>query len=313
MHHGTMSRLRRLGLTALTFAALTVSSSEATAECKGEREALSLANEADRVRTTDVDAAIGKYERAIVLAPLQHRIHYKLALAYARKEEWQRVVRVTERAMKLAPTFANYASTRGIALARIAAKGDGPWAEARTALEAALALDDGDTDAHLELGDVLLHLDEERGALKHYDRAVRVGPDRSAGYLSLADLYLRLGFAPQAEKTATEALRLTHDGGTFTLLLLLGHIAEAKHDATGALTRYEEAKHACGACTEDGQPMVFFELGAAYASATPPRKAEAMANLVMFSKLVCKGALAARHADPCTQANGIATRLEGSR
>ena len=304
---------RTLGLTALTFAALMACSSTATAECKRDHEAFSLANEADSVRTTDVDAAIGKYERAIVLAPLQHRILYKLALAYVRKEAWQSVVRVTERAMKLAPTFANYASTRGIALARLAAKEGGSWAEARTALEGALALDDGDADAHLELGDVLLHLDEERAALKHYDRAVRIGPDRSAGYLSLADLYLRLAFVPQAEKTLTEGLRLTHDGGTFTLLMLIGHIAETKHDATGALARFEEAKHACGACTERGQQVVFFELGAAYASATPPRKAEAMANLGMFSKLVCKGALASRYADQCTQAYEIASRLGGVR
>ncbi len=313
MHHTTMSHLRLSGLTALTCAALTVSSATATAECKRDHDALSLANEADSVRPTNLDAAIEKYERAVLLAPSQHRILYKLALAYVRREAWQAVVRVTERAMKLAPTFANYASTRGLALARMAAKGDGTWAEARAALEGALALDDGDADAHLELGDALLHLDEERGALKHYDRAARIAPDRSAGYLSLADLYLRLGFVPQAEKTLTEGLRLTHYGGTTTLLLLLGRIAEAKHDPTGALARYEEAKHACGACTEHGQQIVFFELGAAYASATPPRKAEAMANLGMFSKLVCKGALAARYADPCTQAYEIATRLGGLR
>ena len=43
---------------------------------------------------------------------------------------------------------------------------------------------------------------------------------------------------PQAEKTLTERLHLTHDGGTFTLLMLLGQIAETKRDVSGALARY---------------------------------------------------------------------------
>ena len=259
-----------------------------------------------------MEAAIAKYEQAVALAPHQHRILYKLALVHVKREAWDEVARVTERALKLAPTFANYASMRGIALARLAASGNGNWAEAQSALQAALALDDGDADAHLELGDVLLHLDDERAALVHYDRAARLAPDRSTGYLSLGDLYLRMGFVPQADKTLSEGMRLTNDKGKFTLAMMLGRTAEARHESVLALTRYEEAKRTCGSCTDRGEALVFFELGAAYATVTPPRKTEAIANLVAFSKLICKGAAASRYSEQCTQAYELAQRLGGA-
>lgn len=312
MHHATMSLLRAFLVGSFTFAAISASAPEAAAGCTNDKAALSLANEADGLRTTDVEAAIAKYEQAAALAPHQHRILYKLALAHVKREAWEEVARVTERALKLAPTFANYASMRGIALARVAARGGGSWAEAQSALRAALALDDGDADAHLELGDVLLHLDDERGALVHYDRAARLAPDRSAGYLSLGDLYLRMGFVPQAEKTLSEGMRLTNDKGKFALAMMLGRTAEARHESVLALTRYEEAKRTCGACTDPGEALVFFELGAAYATAAPPRKTEAIANLAAFSKLICKGAAASRYSGQCTQAYEWARRLGGA-
>ncbi len=307
--------LRRTHVSALSVLALAASaslSSPAKAECRSDIDAVSLANEADGLRTTDVDAAIAKYQQAIALSPTQHRVVYKLALAYVRKEMWAEVVRTTERATKLAPTFANYAATRGFALARMAEKGDGSWTDARSALQAALALDDGDAEAHLELGDALLHLDDEKGALVQFDRAVHVAPDRSAGYFALADLYLRLGFASHAEKTLTEGLRLTRDEGRFSLFMLAGRVAERKHDTTTALSRYEEARRTCGACSDGAQSLVYFALGTAYASVTPPRKSEAIVSFAAFSKLVCKGARAARYSDECTQAYELTTRLGGS-
>jgi len=288
----------------------TTASSSPAAECSTSKVAASIANEADALRTTDIDAAIAKYEAAIAIAPNAHRIVYKLALAYVRKEDWTAAARAAERATKLAPTFANYAATRGIALARAATKGHDTWEAARDALVASLALDDGDADVHLELGEALLHLDDEKGALVHFDRATRLAPDRSAGYVALADLYLRLGFTSHAERVLGEGVRLAPDDGKFALLMLLGQVGDRKHDGAAALARYEEAKRACGACSE-GKAVVYFALGSAYATAVPTRKAEALANLATFSKLVCKGAAASRFAEECTQAYDLVTRLGG--
>ena len=53
---------------------------------------------------------------------------------------------------------------------------------------------------------------------------------------------------------------------------LLGSIYEGKGNAPGALTEYEAAKKACGQCNEPGQPIAYFNVGAAYASASPAAK-----------------------------------------
>ena len=49
-------------------------------------EAVNLANEGDKAKSTDIDGAISKYEQATNLDPTNHRILWKLALAYTKKE-----------------------------------------------------------------------------------------------------------------------------------------------------------------------------------------------------------------------------------
>ena len=53
-------------------------------------EAVNLANEADQQKKVDVEGAIGKYEQAVQLDPTNHRIMYKLAMAYKKKEVWEK-------------------------------------------------------------------------------------------------------------------------------------------------------------------------------------------------------------------------------
>ncbi len=53
-------------------------------------------------------------------------------------------------------------------------------------------------------------------------------------------------------------------------------------------------------------------MGAAYATAVPPRKSEAMSALQAFQKIICKGAAAARYADQCATAQQYATKLNGT-
>lgn len=274
-------------------------------------EAVNLANEGDKAKATDIDGAISKYEQATNLDPTNHRILWKLAVAYTKKESWEKVASTCAKAEKLAPTYANYFFQHGLALSRQAVKGPTSWADAKAPLEQAIKLDPNIADAHFELAEALLHMDDEQGALKSYTDAITAKPDEVAFYGPLADLYIRLNKVAEAEQVLKEGLAFAPEGHKhlFALHSLLGQIAEMKGDLTRSVAEYEAAKKACGQCNEAGQQIAFFNLGAAYASLSPPRKSEAMGQLQSFQKMICKGAAAARYADQCTQAQQIASKL----
>ena len=54
-------------------------------------EAINLSNEGDKAYRVNVEGAISKYEQATQLDPTNHRILWKLAKAYERKEDWDKV------------------------------------------------------------------------------------------------------------------------------------------------------------------------------------------------------------------------------
>jgi tetratricopeptide (TPR) repeat protein len=283
-------------------------------------EAVNLANEGDKARSTDIDSAISKYEQATNLDPTNNRILWKLGLAYTKKEQWDKVATTMAKAEKLQPKNALYFFQHGLAMARQAVKGPTSWADAKPPLEEAIKLDPnvGDGDhygaAHFELAEVLLHMDDEKGALDEYTKAIQSKPDTLAFYGPLAELYLRLNLVTEAEQVLTTALSFAKDGdkALFAIHSLLGDIYDRKNDTAKAVSEYELAKKSCGQCNEGGQQIAFFNLGAAYASLQPARKSEAMAQLQSFQKMICKGAAAARYADQCTQAQQLASKLGGT-
>ena len=291
-------------------------------------EAVNLANEGDKARGTDVDTAISKYEQATNLDPDNHRILWKLGNAYAKKEAWDKVATTMSKAEKVAPKFANYFYLHGMAMARQAVKGPATWADAKAPLEASLQLDPNGPNypsgaawdnknagsTHFELAEVLYHLDDEKGALDEYTKAIQVKPDEMNFYVPLAQLYIDLNHVKEAEDTVNAALSFAKDGDKtlFKIHSLAGEVADIKGDTAKATTEYEAAKKACGLCNEAGQQIAFFNLGASYASLKPPRKSEAMAQLQSFQKMICKGAAAQRYADQCTQAQQLATKLGGT-
>ncbi len=292
-------------------------------------EAVNLANEGDKAKGTDIDTAISKYEQATNLDPTNHRILWRLGKAYEKKEAWDKVATTMAKAEKVAPKFANYFYLHGEALARQAVKGPTSWADAKAPLEEAIKLDNNAPNfpkgengwdpqnagsAHFELAEVLLHMDDEKGALEEYSKAVQSKPDTLAFYGPLAELYLRLNLVTEAEQVLTSALGFAKEGdkALFAIHSLLGDIYDRKGDLTKAATEYELAKKACGQCNEAGQQIAFFNLGAAYASLKPPRKNDAMDQLRSFQKMICKGAAATRYADQCTQAQQLATKLGGT-
>lgn len=113
---------------------LVLSSFAASGCSRNAIEAVNLANEADQLRTVDLEGAIAKYEQAIQLDPTNHRIIWKLALAHRRKEAWDKVASTLARAVQVAPTFANYWFHRGYALARQAEANTISWEEAKEPL-----------------------------------------------------------------------------------------------------------------------------------------------------------------------------------
>jgi tetratricopeptide (TPR) repeat protein len=267
--------------------------------------AAELVAKGDRESAVDLEAAIASYQHAHALAPSDHRILSKILGAYVKKESWADAERTAAQAIAVAPKHAPYALHRGVALAR-----QSKWPAARIALEQAIALDRNVADAHYELAEVALRLGDEKLALAEYTKAIPLAPGEATFYASLADLYLRLGFDDHAEKVlvAGEAA-VKNEAKTFALHTLHGQLREEKRDLAGAVTHYEQAKKACGPCNERGQQIAMFNLGAAYASLSPPRKSEAMAQLQTFQKTVCRGAAAQRYADQCTQAQQLATKL----
>ena len=86
-------------------------------------EAVKLANKGDQIVELDPNGAIESYEQAKTLDPTNHRILYKLAKAYKKKEQWDKVASTLAQATQLAPSFANYWFERGWALEKQAQKG----------------------------------------------------------------------------------------------------------------------------------------------------------------------------------------------
>jgi tetratricopeptide (TPR) repeat protein len=277
-------------------------------------EAVNLSNEADKSRGGNLDDAISKYEQATTLDPTNHRILWKLATAYQKKEAWDKVSITLSKAQKLAPTYANYFFLDGYAKEQLAIKGPASWADAKEPLLQAVKLDPNLADPNFELGEILLHLDDEQGALQNYTEAVNKKPDELPFYGPLAELYIRLGYYDLAEQVLKEAINYKKEGdkAAFVIYSLLGQTKEIKGDAAGAIADFESAKKACGQCNEKGQQIAFFNLGAAYSKASPPRKNEAIQQLAAFQKTVCKGGAAAKYADECSQAQEIVKQLGGT-
>jgi tetratricopeptide (TPR) repeat protein len=298
----------------LAFAAIALGTLWAAGCSRNNIEAVNLANDGDKAKAMDLEGAISKYEQAVKLDPTNHRILWKLALAYHKKEDWPKVVSTCSAAEKQAPDFANYYFEHGYALEQQAKKGPTTWGEAKDPLTQAIQKDANLADAYHELAEVQLHLDDEQGALQNYTKAIEVKPDELGFYGPLADLYLRLGYPDQAEQVTKEGLAFSKEGDKhlFTLHTLLGSIREGRGDVAGAVPEYEAAKKACGPCSDPGQQIAYFNLGAAYASLTPPRKSEAIQQLASFQKIICKGAAAQRYADQCAQAQQFASKLGGA-
>jgi tetratricopeptide (TPR) repeat protein len=283
-------------------------------------EAVNLANQGDQARNTSVDEAVSKYEQATKLDPDNVRIWWKLALAFEKKEDWQKMANACSKAEEAAEradkkkTHADYYFRHGYALEQLAEKGQGSWADAKTPFQTAIALDPNYGQAYGELAWVLLHADDEVGALQTWTKALETKPDETQYYVSLADQYRRLMLFAQADQVAKEGLTFAKpdDKHLFHLHTLLGDLYESRGDISRAAAEYEAAKKACDSNKCNDHKEAYFDLGSVYAELNPPKKNEAIQQLQSFWKMTCKGALAAKYVDQCAQSQEIVRRMGGS-
>jgi tetratricopeptide (TPR) repeat protein len=304
-----------------TLLVLAASASLAGAACsRNNIEAVNLANEGDQAKTANIDEAISKYEQATKLDPDNTRIWWKLSLAYEKKEDWQKMAGAcakTEEAAERADkkkVHADYYFRQGYALEQLAEKGGGGWADAKDPFVMATQLDPNYGEAYGELAWVLLHLDDEAGALQNWTKALQISPDKTQYFVTLADLYRRLTFYDQAEQVLREGLSFAKedDKHLFNMHALLGDVYETKGDYPRAVVEYEAAKKACDSNKCNDHKEAYFYLGSAYAELTPPKKNEAIQQLQSFWKITCKGALAVKFGDQCAQSQEIVRRVGGS-
>jgi tetratricopeptide (TPR) repeat protein len=305
-----MKLSRALGFALVSVAA--VAFAAAASGCsRNAIEAVNLANEADQQRSVDVDSAIAKYEQAVQLDPANHRIIYKLAMAYRKKEAWDKVASTLARANQVAPTFANYWYERAYAIEEQASKKTISWEEAKEPLKKCIEADANYADCYHELGWVNLWTDNEQEALNQYSQAISHKPDELRYYTRLGELYLNLGYTDQAEQTLKEGVKFGKEGDKFLfgVHVLLSQVYQQKGQMNDMVSELENARRVAG----DEHPEILFNLGSTYAVLNPPRKTEAIQLLKGFSTRACRGSGAtSKYKDQCETSQSLVAKLGGT-
>ncbi len=304
-------------LGAMVMASCLVVSSMLGLGCSRNRqEAVILANAGDKEVGLNPDGAATKYEQATKLDPTNHRIFYKLSMAYKKKEDWDKTASTLSRATQLAPKFANYWFERAYALEMQAKKKTISYDEAKEPYQKCIENDPNYADCYHQLGNVFLWTDDEQKALENYTKAIEHNPSEIRYYTALADLYIRLGYTKEAEQVLKEAKNFANfakpdDKSLFGVHVLLSQVHQDRGSLAEMVTELEAAKAVAG---KDGPESVqiLFSLGSTYAQLTPPRTQEAVQMLKGFTARACKGAKAASYKTECETAQTLVTRLGGT-
>jgi tetratricopeptide (TPR) repeat protein len=274
-------------------------------------EAINLANEGDQMVKVNVEGAIAKYEQASQLDPSNHRITWKLATAYEKKEDWEKVATTLSRAVQVAPDFANYWFKRGYALIKQAEAGNpDAYAEAKEPLKKCVEKDPNFAECYHFLGQADLWTDDVQSALDNFTKAIEHGPQNSYFYPDLAETYIVFKFYKEAEDVLKEGTRVIQPGektnnNLYAMYILLFQTAQARNDQTAMLANVERAEQVAG----DSHPEIAFNLGSTYASLEPPQKEKALRLLQSFQKRACRSAQATKFKEQCETASSLVQKL----
>lgn len=279
--------------------------------CFDRIRALDLANEADQMVKVNVEGAAAKYERALALCPPEHPIAFKLAQAFERKQDWERMAGVLADAIVLAPGFPTYHYERGRALTKLGEGGDATrFAEARVHLEECVRLDPNHADCHFLFGLASEHMLDDQLALEHYTRAIELDPGQASYFPPLAALYSVHRRYVETDQVLREGLRLTPVTddtmeSVYAMGILSFQVAQARGDQRGMLEALERAGEAAG----DRHPDLLFSLGATYAAQDPPQQEQAIRLLNSFSRRACRSARSSQFREQCESAQALLQSL----
>jgi tetratricopeptide (TPR) repeat protein len=281
-------------------------------------EAINLANVGDKSLKVNVEGAIEKYEEATRLDPTNHLIFSKLANAYQKKEDWDKMASTMSRAVAIAPEFATYSYKRGLALTQKAAKDNNKdaYEEAKPPLQKCIETDPNFAECYHELGTAMLWTDNEQGAIDNLTKAIEHDPTVGYFYPPLADILIALKLYDNAEAVLKEGTRIiqARDDSSreqvYEMYSLLAMVQQARGDTSSVVSTLEKANEIAG----DKHPEMGFNLGSTYAVMNPPQKEKAVRLLNSFTKRVCKGAQAAeKFKDQCQTANDLIQKLGGTQ
>jgi tetratricopeptide (TPR) repeat protein len=276
-------------------------------------EAINLANEGDRAVKVNVEGAIQKYEQAIQLDPTNHRIMWKLAKAYEKKEDWDKLASTLSRATGVAPDFANYWFKRGYALMKQAEAGNpDKYEEAKEPLKKCIEKDPNYAECYHFLGEADLWTNDEQGALDNYTKAIEHDPTVPYFYPPLAEAYITLRFYKEASAVLKEGTRIVPPGEKnnnhlYGMYVLRFEVAQAQNDTADMVASMEKAQEVAG----DAHPEISFNLGSTYAVMEPPQKEKAVRLLSSFVKRACRSASAAKFKEQCETASTLIQKLGG--
>ncbi len=285
-----------------------------TAGCsRNHIEAINLANEGDKAVKVNVEDAIQKYQQALELDPTNHRIIWKLAVAYEKKEDWDKMASTLSRAVQVAPSFANYWYKRGYALIKLAENGNpDAYEEAKEPLKKCVEKDPNYAECYFNLADADLWTSDDQGALDNYTKAIQHDPQVAYFYPALAELYMNLKYYKEAEQVLKEGTGIVKpttktQNALYGMYVLRFGVAQAQDDKTGMVTAMEEAQKVAG----DSHPEIAFNLGSTYAVMDPPQKEKAVRLLSSFTKRACKSAARKKFQEQCETSQSLIQKLGG--
>lgn len=274
-------------------------------------EAINLANEGDRAVKVNVEGAIQKYEQAVQLDPTNHRILWKLAKAYERKEDWDKLASTLSRAVQVAPEFANYWFLRGYALIK-QAEGGNPdaYEQAKEPFEKCIEKDPNYAECYHFLGEANLWTDEVQGALENFTKAIEHDASRAYFYPPLAEIYINFKFYDEAAKVLKEGTRVIppsekNNPNLYGMYVLLFQTEQAANNMQGMVDAMEKADKVAGA----EHPEIAFNLGSTYAVMDPPQKEKAVRLLKQFNKRACRGKSATKFKEQCETSSALVQKL----